>query len=150
MSTPNQPVVRVLWDSDFVVTLEITGLYLAGQPATNTKIFQANSCHGANTSKLCLVDVVAIQYAVSTANGFLSLEYAAANVNNNVTIASFGRSGVSGNFNGPMNNPQVNPATGDINLFTSAMDANDVYSMMLTIRKNNFNGAFDNVLASYS
>lgn len=149
MATFNAPVAQVVQDRDLTVVLKITGQYNAAQGISNTKVLTANSVRFANTSRLCILDVVNIQFAMSTVNAFASLEYMASN--GNTTIATFGRNGTTGEIIGLISNPVgANTANGDINLYLGATDANDAFTMMITLRKNDYNGAFANLNAQYN
>jgi hypothetical protein len=142
MATFNVPVATVVWDSDTSTVLRITGQYNTNTTVSNTKVLTANTVRGANASKLCIIDVTAVQFAIGTANGFVSLEYISSNGNN--TIVSLGKF-QTGEIEAYMSNPVGANTTGDINLFTSNLDANDSFSMVISLRKNNFNGAYDNI-----
>ena len=153
MSTPNAPVITKVWDADYSVVLKITGQYNSAQTAANTLLLQANTVAGANASQTCVVDVMGAQFVCGTANGWVSVEYS--NPNGNVTCFTIGKR-VAGDI-GSSGNPLVanaaalaNVKGGDLNFFTSALDANDSYTLIVTVRKNNFNGAFANVAAPYN
>jgi hypothetical protein len=148
MTTFNAPVATVVQDSDYTVLLKIVGQNNANTLASNTKVLQSNTVRFANGSRLCVIEVVSVDYAVSTSNGFISLEYGSQN--NNTTILTFGKGGMSGQIDGIQPNPVNANTTGDINLYASALDANDTYSLMITLRKNDFNGAFANLAALYN
>jgi hypothetical protein len=135
MSAPNVPDVQLLTDSDARVVIKVSAFYTSAQTAGNTVIIQANTLKGANTSIVpCYLDVESIEFDVGTANGFLSVEYVGSAANQK--IISFGRVGGAGVFEQWIPNNATNP-TGDINLFNSALDANDTYSMVITMRKRN-------------
>jgi hypothetical protein len=149
MSTFNAPVATLTWDRDYTAILKITGQYTSSAGASNTKILSANNVKFANSNKPCFLDVVGIQYNMGLANGFVSLEFN--NPAGNVTIATFGKR-ESGDQAVYITNPGTANANasntngfGDLNLFTTALDANDSFTITVALRKNDFNGAFANV-----
>jgi hypothetical protein len=134
MSAPNIPDVQVLTDSDARVVIKLSAFYTSAQTAGNTLVIQANTLKGANTSIVpCYLDVEKIEFDSGTANGYLSLEYVGTA---NQKIMSFGRLSGSGVYEQWIPN-NANTPTGDINLFTSALDANDTWSIVVTFRKRN-------------
>lgn len=149
MATFNAPVATLTWDHDYTAVLKITGQYNAAANASNTKVLSANGVKFANTSKACFLDVVGIEYHMALANGFVSLEFN--NPTGNITIDTFGKR-QSGGLDSYITNPGTANANanaingfGDINLLTSALDANDTFTVVVVFRKNDFNGAFANV-----
>ena len=149
MATFNAPVITLIADHDYTAVLKITGQYNTGAGAANTKALSANTLKFANANFPCFVDVVGIQYSMGLANGFISLEYASGG--GNTTIATFGKR-ESGEQAVYLTNPASANANasntngfGDINLFTSSLDANDSFTVVVLLRKNDFNGAFANV-----
>lgn len=149
MATFNVPVTTVIADHDYTVVLKITGQYTAAANASNTKILTANSVKFADNTKPCFLDVVGIQYNMGLANGFISLEYNSGG--GNTTIATFGKreSGEQAIYIANPASANANASNtngmGDINLFTTALDANDSFTIAVLLRKNDFNGAFANV-----
>jgi len=145
----NAPEVQIIADADTTAKIKITGYYTAGAAAANTKILTSNTLFGANNTKTCLVNVEKIQYAVGTSNGYISLEYVGgAGGNSNTKIASFGKQ-EAGFIDGHIPNNASSP-TGDLNLFTSALDANDSYTLIVTVRKINQNKSFDALYSPYN
>ena len=148
MAQFNIPVVTKIWDKDYEAVIKITGQYNASQNASNTLILQANTLKGANSSQLCMVDVNHIDFATSISNGFISIEFISANTSNieNSTVFTVGKRNCGElacvNFN-----PLGANATGDINLYTSALDANDSFTLIMYCRKSvsNTPSAWSNV-----
>jgi|SRR6185312_12444476 len=135
MSTPNVPDVQTVVDSDQKVVVKITAFYTSATNAANTLVIRSNTFNGANTSIVpCYLDVEGIEFDVGTANGYISLEYVGAAANQK--IISFGRVGGAGVYTQWIPN-NANTPTGDINLFNSNLDANDTYSILITLRKRN-------------
>lgn len=132
MATFNEPVATVLWEKDYKAIIKITGQYSSAQTAANNVVVTANTLRGANGSLICLVDVVNIEYAVALANGFISLEFQGSNAN--ATIFTVGKR-LAGELQAFNHNPLGSNALGDINLYTSALDANDSFTIILSCVK---------------
>jgi len=148
MSSPNVIDIQTLSDSDFQVVLKITAFYTSAANASNTVVAQSNTFKGANGSVVpCYLDVERVEFDVGTANGFLSLQYVGSS---NQSIINFGRVGGAGVYEQWIPN-NANTPTGDINLMTSALDANDTYSMIVTLRKrNDGTNAWANIWNAYN
>lgn len=155
MATWNQPVISILEDHDYTVTLKVTGQYNAACTNSNITLLQANTVKFANSSKLCVLDVMSIQFNVGTSNGIISVEYANVDPNNNTTVwttrgDSYGAVfGLSPNPVEANNTAVVTNAIGDLNLALWNIGANDVFDLLLTVRKSDYNGAFANVGLAY-
>jgi hypothetical protein len=141
----NAPEVQLIADADTTAKIKITGFYNAATGAANTKILTANTLLGADNTKACIVNVERVQFATGLANGYISLEYIGTS---NTKIFSFGKR-ESGHIDGFIPNNATAP-TGDLNLFTSALDANDSYSIIVTVRKINTNKCFDALFTPYN
>jgi hypothetical protein len=149
MSSPNTIDVQTLSDSDAKVVVKLTAYYTSAANAGNTLVIQANTFKGANGAVVpCYLDVEVTEFFVSASNGFIALEYVGASANQR--IFSAGKITGSGIYEQWMPNNATNP-TGDINLFNSALDANDTWSMVVTMRKrNDATNAWANLFNAYN
>lgn len=129
--------VSKLWDKDYEVVLKIVGSYSANAAASNTVVLQANTLNGANSSQTCYLDFTHAEFAMGLANGFISLEFQskAPASQANSTILTVGKR-ATGELSFIAANPLAANATGDINLNTTALDANDSFTLVLSFRKN--------------
>lgn len=151
----NVPEVQKLHDTDYYVGQKVTVFFNgeasnanAGVSTSNTKILTANTVKGANASRVCILDIERIRYHTSFANGYLAIEFVGGGAagNSNTKVVSLG-----GNDGGELDlfmpNNAAN-ATGDINLAIVNAQPNDCATLLITYRKNNANGAFNNVYES--
>lgn len=129
----------VLWDKDYDVTLLITGGFSAAN-SSNTVVLHANTVMGANASMNCILDVIGVQYASSIANGFVSLEWA--NGTSNTTFAVYGK--LAGRQEAYIR-ANTAWAYSDINVNVYNAAPNDSFTLILSLRKADFNGAYSNV-----
>lgn len=138
----NAVTSTVLWDKDFDVTLLVTGAFSSAN-SSNTIILKANTVQGANSSMVCLLDVAGIQYSTSIANGWVALEFSNTASNVNTTIGVWGRnaSGVQEGYIRANTAQQV----GDLNLNLSGLSGGDSFTLVISLRKADFNGAYSNV-----
>lgn len=136
----NVPEVQVLADSENTVILKVAA-YFDAATSSNTKILTSNTVRGANTSRVCMIDVEKVQYSCQMASGYVSLEYQGAAANSKIYNLG-GRA--DGQFISTVPNNATGP-TGDLNLAIVNAGANDVVNLVLTLRKNNANQAFNNV-----
>ena len=126
----NNPEVQILSDEGQTTRIKIHGYYNAACTA-NTVVVTANALSFANTSQTCLFSIAKVEYAVDVANGFVALQWVGAN--NNTGIMSFGTS-QGGMFDYYIPNNATNP-TGDLNLAVYNLAGNDVYTIMMTLNK---------------
>jgi hypothetical protein len=137
MAQFNTPVIEKLWERDYQVSLKITGQYNTATGASNTIILNANTLYGANNSQPCYLDVTHIDYCMGLANGFVSIEFASANTSNvsNVTVFTVGKrsSGSLGAY--VFNTIDTANSYGDLNLYTSNLDANDSFTIIVSAVK---------------
>lgn len=142
----NVPEVQLTHDSDMSVSQKVT-VYFDAATSSNTKILTANTLRGANASRVCVVDIERIRYHTSFASGYLSVEFqGGASGNANSKAVNLG-----GNDGGELDLFIPNNAaakSGDINLAIVNAAANDCATLLITYRKNNANGAFNNVYES--
>lgn len=128
----NTPTIQIIDDQDHQAVIKITGMYTSACTASNSVVVQANSLFGANSSLPCMISVNAVEYSTSIANGALALEYVST-VNNNTTITTCGRNS-DGQFARYIKN-QANTPSGDINLLIDDMEANDAYTIIVSVLK---------------
>lgn len=130
----NVPVPTVLFDAGGTAQIKVTGLYLSAQTAANTVVLTANTLKGANANFVCICHVVDVQFCTGMANGWIALEYVNSN-GANQTIVTMGRTSGGGILSGWMANKLGANATGDIQVRTSALDANDTYDLIFSVQK---------------
>ena len=125
---PNIVNSRILYDSTEKAVIQLVGYYTAACTAANLKVVTANALYFGNTSQTCLVAVEKIQYEGSL-NGFVSLDWIGA-ANTSFFVMKNG----AGMMEGAMFNDATTP-TGDINARTYNVNANDAFTITLSLRK---------------
>lgn len=138
----NVPEIQLVHDSDMVAAQKVT-VYFDAATTSNTRILAPSTLKGANASRVCVVDIERIRYHTSFASGYLSVDFEGTS---NVKAVTLG-----GNDGGELDLFIPNNAaakTGNINLSIVNAGANDCATLLITYRKNNANGAFNNVYES--
>jgi hypothetical protein len=128
----NTPIITVLDDQDHQSVIQISATYAATNAGFNVVVIQANTLYGANTSLPCIICVNDVQYTSSIANGSLVIEYVSSG-NANSPICTFGRAN-DGEIVRYFKN-QANTPTGDINLFGQNLEANDSFTIIISVLK---------------
>jgi hypothetical protein len=105
--------------------------YYSGSDTSNNVIVVPKNLRYANTSQLCMMSIVAVQYNTSTANGIVQLYWESSSAN--TPIYTFGRV-ASGRFDAYIVNNAPNP-TGNIGIQTINMNANDNFSFVISMNK---------------
>lgn len=148
--TLNAPVATIIQDMMQQTAVLITGTYTAASPAANTIVVRANTLFGANNSQPCIANVVSMQLQMGTVNGFVLVEYVSSNTANvaNQVIGAFGKSG-SGVFAGCGNQISSGNTFGDIQVDCGGFAANETFSLILVLNKDNSLGCWANQYNGY-
>jgi len=127
----NAPMIQILNDDDHQTIVLVSAYYNEALNA-NAVVVQANTCYGGNTSLPCIMGVNCIEYSTSIANGWVTLEWVSS-TNQNTTIMTFGRNS-SGTLDRYIKN-LANTPTGDLNINVVNMEANDAFTLIVSLLK---------------
>lgn len=133
----NTPMITIIDDNDHQAVVKISALYTSANAGYNVTAVTANALFGGNASQNCVLSVNSVEYTSSIANGSLALEFVYSGNNaNNLPICTFGRAN-DGQINRYINNQITAHANvaGDINLFASNLEANDSFTLVVSVLK---------------
>ena len=130
----NTPMIQIIDDNDHQSLIKISALYAATNAGYNITAVTANTLYGGNTSLTCILSINSVEYTSSLANGACALEFISSGNNaNNTPITTLGRAN-DGAINRVIFNT-ANTPTGDINFFASNLEANDSFTIVISVLK---------------